>query len=178
MKTSYSWKYFAVGIGLILLCFSFRLESPWPNFSPLLAVALFSGFWFRSSTLRWGLPFLVLIATDLFLGFHETMPYVYGAFAIGVFLGQSMGSSIKLNPLAGRVAAGSVLFYLITNFGVWAHSGIYPQSFEGLLACYVAALPFFKNSIAGDVFFSGALFGLAFLADRQWILLTPRKHLS
>jgi hypothetical protein len=68
--------------------------------------------------------------------------------------------------VGGAAVASSVLFFLITNFGTWTLSGMYPMTASGLAACYVAAIPFFQNTIAGDLFYSGLLFGGFALLER------------
>ena len=79
---------------------------------------------------------------------------------------RSAGSAPCLR-IGGAALASAVLFFVVTNFGVWATSGMYPPTFAGLQACYVAALPFFQNSLAGDLFFAAVLFGGFALAERS-----------
>jgi hypothetical protein len=82
--------------------------------------------------------------------------------------------------IAGAAVAGSVLFYVLTNFGTWLTTGMYPRTLEGLAACYVAAIPFFQNTLAGDLFFSALLFGGFAVAERAIPRLreAPRPQLA
>jgi hypothetical protein len=144
--------------GLILLGIVARLTPhPW-NATPTMAIALFAG---THLSKRWALalPLLMVGATDVILLWHGTVPFTWGAFALTGLLAWW----IRPRPTAGRIAAasvaGSVLFFLITNFGVWATQALYPRTPDGLWQCYVAALPFFRNTVLGDLFYAVALFG-------------------
>lgn len=135
-----------------------------PNFSPIAAMALFSGAYLPHRGLAFVAPLAALFVSDLFLGFYQGMAFVYGSVALTVVIGWLLSSRRSPLPIALAAVASSVLFYLITNFGVWLFSGFYPRTWEGLVACYVAAIPFFQNTLAGDLFFTALLFGgFAFL---------------
>jgi len=146
----------ALGIGARLL------PHP-PNFTPIAALALFTGV-YASRASKWYLlaPLGAMLVSDLFLGFYEwkTMAVVYGSFfAIGL-----VGLLVRKYKNAGTIAlgalAGSILFYLFTNFAVWAFSGMYALTFEGLMFSYMMAIPFFKFTLLGDLFYVALLFGL------------------
>jgi hypothetical protein len=111
-------------------------------------------------------PLGALLASDLSLGFHDQMPAVYLAFGLTVGLGRMLRPRRRVAPVALATLAASLLFFVLTNFGVWATGSLYPTTFEGLLACYVAAVPFFRNTLLGDVLYSAALFGGLALLER------------
>jgi ABC-type multidrug transport system fused ATPase/permease subunit len=98
---------------------------------------------------------------------------VYGSFALMVWLGTWLRSRRRLQPIAGATLAGSVLFFVVTNFAVWLSGMTYPTTAVGLLACYVAAIPYFGNTIAGDAFYAALLFGGFALAERHFRVLRP-----
>jgi hypothetical protein len=98
--------------------------------------------------------------------FHPLMPVIYGSFVLIACIGFLLRGRRRLVPVACGSLAASTLFYVITNFGVWLFGFGYPQTFEGLLACYTAAIPFFGNTIMGDAVFSALLFGG--LAWAEW----------
>ncbi|HEX9564012.1 MAG TPA: DUF6580 family putative transport protein [Gemmatimonadaceae bacterium] len=134
------------------------LPHPW-NASPIAAIALFSGAMLRP---RWGMlvPLAAVAASDLVLGWHVTIPFTWGSFAL---IG-ALGWWVRSRPDAGRIlmgtVAGSCVFFLVTNFGVWAlHPDWYPHSPAGLWQCYAAAVPFFRATLAGDLVYAAALFG-------------------
>lgn len=130
-----------------------------PNFAPIGAMALFSGAYFRRSWLAFAIPLTALLLSDAVIGFYSHMEVVYFSFAFVVVLGWlSLG---RISPVRVGAAAvtSSLLFYVTTNLGEWLYSGIYSHSLDGLVACYVAAVPFFQNTLAGDLFYSVILFG-------------------
>lgn len=156
----------------------FRLVPHPPNFSPVAAMALFGGAYLPRRWMGFVAPLGALLLSDLVLGFYSGMPIVYGSVALIVVMGWLLASKRSPARVGLVTFAGSVLFYLLTNFGVWASGTLYPKTAEGLLACYVAALPFFQNSVAGDLFFAALLFGGFALAERKLPLLREPARLQ
>lgn len=138
---------------------------PW-NITPIGAMALFSGAMLRSRRLAFAFPLVALFAGDIFVGFHKLMPVFYASFLISVALGLWLRDRRSAPRIAGITLLGAIQFFLITNFAVWAALGTYPRTPSGLLACYVAAVPFFWNTLAGDALYSALLFGGFALAER------------
>src|SRR5262249_12057009 len=99
---------------------------------------------------------------------------VYATFALIVYLGFLL-RSVKIAPLrvAAAAFAAALIFYVTTNFAPWASSGIYPKTFAGLVACYVAAIPFFCPTLAGDLLYSALLFGGFAWAERHYPVFRP-----
>lgn len=143
-----------------------RLVPHPPNFTPLAALALFGGACFADRRAAFGVPLAALFLSDLVLGLHRFIPVVYGSFALIVFLGFWLRSRRNVVPIACASLAGSVLFFVLTNFAVWAIGSFYPRTWQGLIACYVAAIPFFHNTLLGDALYTSALFGGLFLVER------------
>jgi hypothetical protein len=137
-----------------------------PNFAPIAAMALFSGAQLGKRPLAFVAPLGAMLLSDAVIGFHSGVPFVYASVAVIVLLGWFALSRVTVLRLAGAAVASSVLFFLVTNFGTWLLSGMYPMSATGLAACYVAAVPFFQNTVAGDLFYTGALFGGFALLER------------
>ena len=137
-----------------------------PNFSPIAAVALFSGAYLSKRAIAFVAPIAALLLSDLVLGFYPELIFVYLSVAATVLIGWAISKRKSAGTVAAAAIASSVLFYLVTNFGVWLVTDYYPKSIEGLAACYVAAIPFFQNTIAGDLLFSALLFGGFALAER------------
>jgi hypothetical protein len=153
-----------------------RLVPHPPNFTPIGAMALFSGAYFSRKWLALAAPLGALLLSDFILGFYDGMIVQYAATALAVAIGWlAIGRKRTLPRIGGGAIASAVLFFLLTNFGVWATSGMYPHTVEGLGACYAAALPFFQNSLAGDFFWSAVLFGGFALAERSMPALRERK---
>ena len=143
-------------IAVVLVLAGFRALPHAPNFTPVIAMALFAGMYFKDS--KWALfaPLAVMLISDLFIGFHNTMPFVYGSLLLVAWmnrggLGKSAVSSVALGaPLS------AALFFLITTFGVWMMTGLYPMTGEGLMNSYAMALPFFKNTLISTLVYSAA----------------------
>lgn len=166
MLNTRSW----VLVAMVVTGAAMRLLPHPPNFTPIAAIALFGGAHFARKRYALAVPLLAMLGSDLFIrgGFHALIPFVYGAFAISVGIGIAIRR--RRSPVAVGAAAlgGSLVFFFVTNFAVWAVFDLYPKSMEGLIACYVAAIPFFRNTVMGDLFFSTVLFGGFALAERRF----------
>ena len=134
------------------------LPHPW-NFTPLGAMALFSGAKLGRSSKAFLVPLAALFFGDLFVGLHWLMPVVYLSVALSVAIGIFFRSRQSFGPLAIATLVGATQFFLTTNWAMWAFGTTYPKSLSGLLACYVAGVPFFGNTLAGDAFYAFVLFG-------------------
>jgi len=144
--------------------------------SPVAAMALFAGACFHSR----GAALLVslggfalaglaigLVSGDWERGFHALAPAVYGSWALSVALGWWLRSRRSAAHIAAASVAGSLLFFAITNYAVWATYETYPHTLAGLAACYLAGLPFLARGLVGDLAYAGALFGaLAWVEQR------------
>jgi hypothetical protein len=162
-------------VGMILLAALIRIvPHPW-NLAPVGAMALFSGAVIRNRLVAFLFPLAALAAGDLFIGFHVLVPVVYASFLVSVGIGLWLREKRTIARLGGAIVVGAVQFFLITNLGVWIFLHSYPRSFAGLVACYVRGIPFFWNTLAGDVFFSALLFGALFLAERTYPALKPAR---
>jgi hypothetical protein len=147
-----------------------------PNVSPIAAMALFGGATFSNRRAAFLLPFLALFVGDMFIGFHITMPYVYGAFGLTVLAGFALRGRSQATHIALAVLGSSVMFFLLTNFGVWATSAMYPKTAAGLLQAYVEGIPFFQNSLLGNAAFSLLLFGVYELLQRNLTWMRPNAN--
>jgi hypothetical protein len=145
---------------LILLAAASRLLPHPPNFAPVAAMGLFAGA-FAGRRYAWLVAFGALLASDLVLGFYHpvSMFWNYLAYAACLLLGSGwLARNRSLGRIASAVLASAVTFFVLSNFGMWA-SGYYPRTWDGLVQCYVQALPFFRNTLASDVVYSAVLFG-------------------
>ena len=158
---------FWVLLGIIGLAVASRLSglNP-PNFAPIAAIALFGGVYFTDKRLAFAVTFAAMLVSDMVLGFHWVMPFVYLAFGLIVGLGIVLRKYINPMSMLGGALAGSVMFFLLTNMGVWMMFDYYPAGVEGLLASYTAGIPFFKYTVAGDLFYTTVLFGSFEVAKR------------
>ena len=153
-------------LSAIVAAAALRLVPHPPNFTPIGAMALFSGAYLGRRGLAFVAPLAALLLSDLALGFYQGMGTVYFSVALIVVLGM-LALRRTSAPRVGVLAiASSVLFFVITNFGMWLFSGFYPRTLAGLETCFIAAIPFFQNTLAGDLFYAALLFGGFALAER------------
>jgi hypothetical protein len=150
-----------------------RLAPHAPNVTPIAASAVFAGMVLRSRALALAVPISALLLSDLVVGSYDwrIMSVVYAALALPALLarwGRAFRPVVVLAPL---VLSSSLLFFATTNFAVWAFSGMYAHDLHGLVHCYVAALPFLGNTVAGDMLWTTLLFGTWWSAK---FLLAPK----
>ena len=163
------WISAVLAVALVALAAGSRLWFETPNFAAAGAVALFAGFLFRDRWLALGVPMVAMLASDLVIGFYNpvVMASVYLCLLISAALGRLLAKRPTLTRVTGACLAGSVVFFLCTNFAVWASDGLYPQNARGMVACYAAAVPFFRFTVTSDMLFAASLFGAWGIA-RVW----------
>ena len=146
---------------LMILAAAFSRLLPHPlNFAPIAAVALAGGV-YLDKRLSLVIPILALLISDWFLGFYPILYFVYGSVVVIGLAGLWLRGHKKPLPVFGATLFSSVLFFLVTNFGVWVTGPeMYPKTWSGLLACYAAGIPFFRNTVFGDLFYVAVLFGM------------------
>ena len=151
---------------MILLAASTRLLPHLPNLTPIGAIALFSGAKLKGIN-RYLLPIVIMILTDAVIGFHNTMVFVYGSFLIITLLGTVLNRKMSFLRVFGSVLAASVIFFLITNFGSWLVGPMYPKTIAGLEQAYLMGIPFFRNTLLGDLIYVPVLFyGYNFISNK------------
>ena len=156
---------------LILAAAASRLIPHLPNFTPIGAMALLGGAAFSSKRAAFLVPLAALSLSDVVLGFYATAPVVYACFAFTVCLGFWVRGNRSVPRIAVAAIMSTVLFFVVTNFAVWAAGTLYPRTGAGLAACYVAAIPFFRNMLAGNLIYSALLFGALALAESRFVRL-------
>lgn len=141
------------------------------NFSPIAAMALFGSSNFKNRYFGIIAPLAVLFVSDCFIGFHKMMFFTYGSFFLIALLGSSLlRDKISIKNILGTSLLSSLIFFVVSNFGVWFTGG-YSQNIAGLVECYTAAIPFFRNTIAGDLFYSALLFGaFEYIKQTNWLV--------
>ncbi len=141
-----------------------------PNFAPIAAIGLFAGVFLPRKTAIL-LPLAAMVVSDVFLGFHGLIFWTWGAFLlIGLFSTYVLKKNYNLTTVLASSIGVSVFFYLVTNFGVWVEGMLYPPTLSGLASSYTNALPFFRNTLLGDLFYVSVIFGayeLAILLARE-----------
>ncbi len=179
---------------LIIVATAMSRLLPHPyNFTPVGAIGLFGAAYFQRRWQAFAIPFLALWLSDLILDnvvYAQYYKYfqwfghvwVYMSFGLIVLLGFALLRQVKIQNVVLASLSASVIFYLVTNFGVWLGSSVYPQNLTGLLACYAAGLPFYSmelapplgfmlNGVLGDLFYCGVLFGVFEFAKLRFPVL-------
>jgi hypothetical protein len=166
---------FGIICTIILLAAGSRLIPHPPNFSPIGGIALFGAAYYGKRYWSYLIPLVAMFLSDLvinnviyhsffggFTWFYSGALYTYGALLLIVLLGTLALGKIRIPNLIASALGASVIFYLVSNFGVWASTGMYgmyPRTMAGLMECYIAGLPFLQNLLAGDLVYTIALFG-------------------
>ncbi|MBC8479159.1 MAG: hypothetical protein H8D46_01740 [FCB group bacterium] len=147
-------------IGVILLTALTRFIPHPPNFTPVIAMGLFGGAYFSDKKFALLVPLLAMFLTDLFLGLHMTMAWVYAALILVVLMGFLLQGRIRFSTILGGSLGGALVFFLLTNLGVWMTGTGYhhPHTFAGLMAVYADGIPFFGNTLAGSLIYATVLF--------------------
>jgi hypothetical protein len=177
MTPSASFRFIVIVSAVLLAAFTRAIPHP-DNFAPITAMALFGAATLRDKKLALLTPLVALFVSDLCIegmhrlglmprpGIYSGMWIQYSTILLITVMGFLLRRHRTLVPIAAATLAGSITFYIVTNFGYWALFDAYPHTFEGLLACYTAAIPFFRNALLGDATYCTVLFGAFALAER------------
>ena len=145
------------------------------NVTPIAGLALFGGAHFRDTRAAFAVPLSAMLLSDLVLALVlygaaglGAMPFVYSAFALTVVLGRALGPRGSAVQIGGAAIGAALMFYLIANLGVWLRGDPYPLTVEGILACYIAALPFLRNAALGNLLYVAIFFGSLRLVERRF----------
>ena len=147
-------------IVLILILVFARLIPHPPNFTPIIAVAIMSGYFFKNINLSFLTLIVAMLVSDLFIGFYENVIFVYASLLLITFVFYKISNKINFKNLFIYSFAGSLIFFIVSNFGVWAleSPGVYDIAYEknlnGLVECYILAIPFFGNTFLSTVIFA------------------------
>jgi hypothetical protein len=154
-----------VALAMIVLAAILRIvPHPW-NFTPIGAMALFSGAVVLDRRIAFLFPAATLVVSDIFIGFSILEPLIYLSFLVNVFIGLWLRGRRTPVNIGAATLLGAVQFFLVTNFGVWMFLNTFPKTAAGLLTCYAVGAPLFWNTLAGDALFAALLFGGYALAE-------------
>lgn len=176
-------------LAVVLLAITARSTGFLLNFSPVAAICLFSAAMFASRWKALGVSLLVIAVSDLALyqfqyaakgysAIYPGMAWQYAGYALMVVLGGFTLKKLTLPRLVGSSLGASLLFFVISNFGTWASTAMYEKSLAGLTQCYVAAIPFFRGTLTGDLCYTAVFFGSFLLAQHWQQNATSRRALS
>lgn len=191
LKSKYIMKYktftprFFVALSVILVAAVLRLLPHWPNLTPIAAMALFAGTYIDKKQYAFAIPIAAMFVSDLIIGLHANIPAVYLGFGITVLIGMAIRKRVNVGTVLFASLGSSVIFFLITNFSAWLASPLYPQTFAGLLECYIAGLAFFRdyshgfsflmNDMIGTLFYSAVFYGTFYLTEMRFPVLDKTR---
>lgn len=139
------------------------------NFTPVIGMMLTGAAFFPRRWMSYIIPLGALLVSDAIIGFHNQMWLVYGTYVLIISLGFLIRDKISAVKVLGLSLSSSLIFYLVTNFFCWYQSSIYTQDLAGLIINYTAALPYFRNSLLGDLLFSFAfIYGFQYVIQQFW----------
>jgi len=171
---------YSVITAMILLAALSRLIPHPANFAPIGGMALFGAAYYTRKVWAYAIPIISMWISDLilnnviydgyfdkFVWFYPGSLFTYAAFALIVLMGTFTLKKVRVARLLFSALGASIIFFVVSNFGVWISGTMYPKDISGLTACYVAGIPFFKNTLLGDLVYSAILFGL-FEVSLSW----------
>jgi hypothetical protein len=179
-------------LSLLIVGIGTRLIPHYPNFTAVGAISLLGAAFASRRSIAIIIPFLIMLFSDMilnnlvyarlypddykhFIFLYRGALWSYAAFGLVVIYGHTLfRTGIDLSKVLFGSLGASLIFFLLSNFGVWASTGAYPVNFGGLMSCYIAGLPFMLNQVLGDLFFSLILFGVALHVFE----LKPRRHIA
>ncbi len=147
-----------LAIGLVVIGVFSRFIFHFENFTPVLAIALFAGAYLPKRQAV-AVPLALFIIADAMIGFHALIAFTWGSMVLVAVIGMSLKNKKSWKNTAVGAFLSAVVFYVITNFGVWLFYNTYPKSLTGLMECYIMALPYFRNSLVSTFLYSFVLFG-------------------
>ena len=145
-------------ISLILILAFARLIPHPPNFTPIIAVAIMSSYFFRNILLSCTVIIISMLLADIFIGFYKNIFFVYLSLLLITYIFSHINRKIKLKNLFIFGLLGSIIFFILSNFGVWILSEMYEKNLNGLINCYLLAVPFFINTLLSTIIFSYTAF--------------------
>jgi len=152
-----------------LLALSRLIPHP-PNFTPILGMAVFSGAIISKRIIAYLVPLAAMLLSDLYLGFHASMPIIYFSLAVCVLIGTFIEARVSILNSFLSISFGVILFFLITNFMVWYGSGMYETNISGLMTCYYMALPFVQNTFISSLLYGMGAFLIYDIINKRIIL--------
>ena len=167
-------RFWLLSIMILAAAFTRLIPHP-PNFTAVGAMALFGGAYFSEKKFAFIVPMIAMLLTDLIIGFHNGMLSVYFSFVLIVGIGIMLSRNIKFKNVIAASLLSSLLFFVLTNFQMWIQSPLYAKNISGLIACFIAAIPFFHHTILSDLAFVGLLFGFFAVIQTKFPALVKIK---
>ena len=158
-------------LGIFLITQSRLIDHPW-NFTPIIAVGILCGYYFKNILYGYSILIFSMILGDVIIGFHNLIIFTYVALLFSVIIGKSL-NKLKVTSLILSSVTSSLAFFIISNLGVWFLTDYYSSNLQGLIECYIAAIPFFRNTLVSTLLF---VFVLKIIFERLNIQSPILKH--
>jgi hypothetical protein len=155
-----------IALALIVVGIVLRIIPHTANFAPVGAIALFGGAILSARYALW-VPLVIMVVSDLFIGFHGTILFTWGGFVLVGMFGMFLRDRSNAERIPLGALGSALIFFIVSNFGVWVEGKLYPHTLQGLADCFVAAIPFLRTSLIADLLFAAALFGAYALAVKM-----------
>jgi hypothetical protein len=155
-----------LAMSLIIIGIVLRIAPHAPNFTPVAAIALFSGIYLNKKY-AFLIPLALMVLSDMFVGMHNVVIFTWGGFLLTTLIGAWVKKHKGLLPILSGSLASSLVFYIVSNFGVWL-MGWYPKTLKGLIDCYIMGLPFIRNFVFATILYTFIFVGIYELVAR-WV---------
>ena len=152
---------------ILILAFSRLIPHP-PNFTPIIATALMSGFLLKNKHLSLIVVLISMVISDLIIGFYSSYFFVYFSLILIILIFSKFIKKVNFKNLFVLSISSSLLFFVVTNFGVWMMGDLYEKNLNGLALCYILAIPYFTNTLLSTIFFSYSILCLKKLNYRKF----------
>lgn len=154
-----------IALVILIVAVCCRVYQPVFNFAPITAIALFSGYLFNNRIKSLAFVIFISLVSDSIVTskqgiplWHSTFLFVYGSYLLIALIGNYLHQNFSYKNLFISTLSSSLLFFIVTNFGVWLVDHLYTKDLQGFVACYVAAIPFYKISLLGDIMYAPLFF--------------------
>ncbi|MBI2027803.1 MAG: hypothetical protein HYS98_08415 [Deltaproteobacteria bacterium] len=161
-------KFGTLSFFILVAALSRLLPHP-PNFTPILSMGLFAGAHFENKKGTFIVLLGSMLLSDLFLGFHSTLPAIYAILGLITVLGFWLRNKTSITKIVVSSILASAVFFVLSNFAVWAMGSYYPKTWVGIVECYTLAIPFFGNTLASTLLYSAAIFGAYQLCEKLFL---------
>ncbi|MEC7832942.1 MAG: DUF6580 family putative transport protein [Pseudomonadota bacterium] len=147
-------------IGFVLLLIASRMFSDIPNFTPTLSLIIFASYYFRSVVISMLIVLFSQIVSDFFIGFYDSIFFVYVSFLLITYISPIIMQKLNIYSVLVASIVSPSIFFIISNFGVWFSDSLYAQNLDGLIECYIAAIPFYDESLLSTILFSYTIYAI------------------
>jgi len=160
---------------IIIIATLSRLIPHPPNFTPIIAMSIFSGAYIANTRNSILIIVLTMLISDYVIGFHSLMPWIYISLVMIVLLNKTLNDKKRLSIYLIASIQSSLIFFIVSNFGVWLTGTLYSKSVIGLINCYAMAIPFFQNTLFSTIIYSACMWSVYHIVNRYSSRILPNS---